>query len=129
MDSNPYEAPAVEAEPDPAKLAEACRSLLERRHVRSQVLWLLWRALKKTALPKMLVIVLLVSGAWYASQNFEFIWPMACLLSFAAGTYIRDVRWYFALARQWHTTSQLLDWDRIESIAAGSIDPDARSPH
>lgn len=39
---------------------------------------------------------------------------------FFAGTKIRDVRWWMALAREWPTTRELLDWQKIEAIANGS---------
>lgn len=39
---------------------------------------------------------------------------------FFAGTKIRDVRWWVALSREWPTTSELLDWPKIEAIANGA---------
>lgn len=41
---------------------------------------------------------------------------------FFAGSKIRDVRWWIALSKQWPTTSELLDWAKIEMIANGGTD-------
>ena len=42
---------------------------------------------------------------------------VACL-GFYIGRTVRDVRWWRALAKEWPSTSELLDWPRIERIAA-----------
>ena len=36
---------------------------------------------------------------------------------FFAGAKIRDIRWWFALSKEWPTTSELLDWPKIEALA------------
>ena len=42
---------------------------------------------------------------------------------FFAGTKIRDIRWWVALSKEWPTTSELLDWAKIETIANRAADP------
>ncbi len=44
---------------------------------------------------------------------------MAC---FFIGAKIRDVRWWFALSKEWPTTSKLIDWDKVEAIANGDAE-------
>ena len=41
---------------------------------------------------------------------------------FFAGTKIRDIRWWVALSKEWPTTSEFLDWEKIEAIASGAVD-------
>lgn len=41
---------------------------------------------------------------------------------FFAGAKIRDIRWWFALSKEWPTTSELLDWPKIEGLLAGNPD-------
>ena len=55
---------------------------------------------------------------WYLVSQLLAV-AMAC---FFAGTKIRDVRWWFALSKQWPTTSELLDWAKIEALASGASD-------
>ena len=42
---------------------------------------------------------------------------------FFAGAKIRDVRWFVTFSREWPTTAELLDWDKIEEIAIRPADP------
>ena len=42
---------------------------------------------------------------------------------FFAGIKFRDIRWWIALAKEWPTTTELLDWPKIETIANRSADP------
>ena len=39
---------------------------------------------------------------------------------FFVGTKVRDVRWWVASSREWPTTSELLNWPKIETIAGKS---------
>ena len=34
-----------------------------------------------------------------------------------AGRFVRDIQWYRALSREWESTKELLDWEKIERIA------------
>ena len=40
-------------------------------------------------------------------------------MSFIVGAKVRDVRWWFALAKLWPDTETFLDWDKIIAIANG----------
>lgn len=39
------------------------------------------------------------------------------LAGFFVGTKLRDVRWWNALAKEWPTTMEFLDWPKIEAAA------------
>ena len=36
-----------------------------------------------------------------------------------AGRFLRDIQWYRRLSHEWVSTRELLDWEKIESIAEG----------
>ena len=40
------------------------------------------------------------------------------LASFWAGRVVRDIQWYRTLAFEWDSTKELLDWEKIERLAA-----------
>jgi hypothetical protein len=39
---------------------------------------------------------------------------------FWAGRLSRDIQWYRRLVAEWNTTRELLDWEKIESLASGA---------
>ena len=41
----------------------------------------------------------------------------ACFGCFVLGTKVRDIRWWFALAKLWPDTSYFLDWKKVEESA------------
>ena len=41
---------------------------------------------------------------------------------FFAGSKIRDVRWWVALAREWPVTVELIDWQKVEHFAGSEGD-------
>lgn len=52
-------------------------------------------------------------------------WIVSYCLAVAMGTlwvgrFSRDIQWYRALSREWDSTKELLDWEKIERIANSS---------
>jgi hypothetical protein len=37
---------------------------------------------------------------------------------FWAGRLMRDIQWYRALAREWETTQEFIDWNKVDTLAA-----------
>ncbi len=54
-----------------------------------------------------------VIGNYYVAVAVATLW---------AGRFMRDIQWYRTLSREWESTKELLDWDKIERFAQ-SDDP------
>jgi hypothetical protein len=42
----------------------------------------------------------------------------ACAASIWAGRLLTDLQWYYRLSGEWETTAELIDWPKVERIAA-----------
>lgn len=45
---------------------------------------------------------------------------VVCVATLWAGRFTRDLQWYHQLSREWPTTVELLDWEKIERLAASA---------
>ncbi len=113
MDSNPYRSPRVPMMDQPrSRLQKKARLILARRDDTSGI----WFYFKLSWKQQVFFVLLCVLGPVY-------IWwlglpTMAIALAcFAVGAELRDIRWWWALAREWPDTQQLLDWEKITAIA------------
>ncbi len=108
---NPYETPRSQ-HPD-GDLAGKARRLLERR---DQPITLV-RYLSENWRRHLVVAIafgLLIAAAWQTGNN-----GLAVMIaSFWTGRFVRDVQWFRTLAREWPSTKELLDWKKIEHLAA-----------
>ncbi len=113
MSTNPYQSPraAITGQAD-LRLQKKARLILARRDVASGI----WFYFKHSWKQQVFFVLLCVLGPVY-------IWwlglpTMAIALAcFAVGAKLRDIRWWWALAREWPDTQQLLDWEKITAIA------------
>ena len=65
-----------------------------------------------------LLFFVLTAAAWYSTgpilaAGFFGVW---------LGRLTRDFQWYVRLANEWETTTELIDWPRVEALAANSQD-------
>jgi hypothetical protein len=62
------------------------------------------------------VFWLLILAAWWSGQQ------AAALLigGFWAGRLMRDIQWYQRLVTEWDATRELVDWQKVELLAAGT---------
>jgi hypothetical protein len=108
---NPYDPPR-DATPD-AHLARKARRLLEQRHEPITLLGFIsgqWRR-------HVLFTVgygILMAIAWQIGN----VYLAIGLASFWAGRVVRDIQWYRTLVLEWRSTKELLDWEKIERLAA-----------
>jgi hypothetical protein len=134
MKPNPYSASDISDEPNPYSAADVsderatdvlcklARLLLERRAERSGVWWYVKVSWRRQLLSlvgfAVLIVVCLRSGAeWWAIG----------VAAFWVGQKLRDLQWWRALVRQWPETECLLDWSKIERLAARGADAGAGS--
>ena len=47
-------------------------------------------------------------GNYYLAVAIAMLW---------AGRFSRDIQWYRALSREWDSTKELIDWEKVERIA------------
>lgn len=95
------------------ELKTTCRELLARRNdVRGPSYYF-----RQTWRRHLLFVIayLSVSGILWM---LDFRIVSGVFAGFLIGRIIRDIRWWQALARQWPTNCELLDWPKIERIAA-----------
>lgn len=109
--SNPYEPPRV---PFSGKnhLVNKARRLLERRDEPITLLRFLgdqWRLRVLVAI----AFAILCAVAWRIGN----LYLVVGLASFWAGRTARDLQWFRTLAREWDSTKELLDWEKIKSLA------------
>lgn len=64
---------------------------------------------------KLLYLVLIVACFVFADK-----WIGIAFTCFVLGAILRDIRWWFALAKQWPNSIELLDWQKIEKLAGQS---------
>lgn len=57
---------------------------------------------------------LLCTFAWLVGNTYLVIG----LSAFWISRFVRDIQWYRMLAREWESTKELLDWEKIERLAA-----------
>ena len=63
-----------------------------------------------------IIFFLLTAAAWYSTSPIL----AAGLLGVWLGRLTRDFQWYVRLANEWETTTELIDWPRVEAIAANA---------
>lgn len=54
---------------------------------------------------------------FYISCSIESYYLAVAIAAVWAGRLVRDIQWYWMLSREWDSTKELLDWDKIERIA------------
>ncbi len=111
---NPYDPPRDSAvNPANSHLAGKARRLLERRDEPLTLFHFLssqWRR-------RVLITVafgILCAIAWQIGN----VHLAIGLASFWAGRFLRDIQWYRTLVFEWASTKELLDWEKIERLAA-----------
>ncbi len=108
---NPYDPPRTTTAV--THLAGKARRLLQRRHEPITLLRFLsgqWRR-------HVLITVgfgILFAIAWQIGN----VYLAVGLASFWAGRIVRDIQWYRTLVFEWESTKELLDWEKIEQLAA-----------
>jgi hypothetical protein len=129
MKPNPYSASDISDEPNPdwvvadaderatEALCQLARVLIARRTEPWGVWWYVkvsWRRQLASLIgTAVLIVFCLASGMdWWAMG-------LAC---FWVGQKLRDLQWWRALVRQWPETVRLLDWSKIERLAARGAD-------
>ncbi len=98
-----------------SEVTQLAKRLLSRREAPGGLLFYVsqdWRR----QLPFWAVYVALPVILWRLDLSTAAV-ALAC---FFTGAKIRDIRWWVAGARQWPTTSELLDWEKIEALAQAS---------
>ncbi len=95
----------------PALQAKA-ESILRRRHEKGVAYY--YRTQWQRQLIFASLYALLIAAAWYL------VGPLlaAGIFGFWMGKFIRDLQWYSRLASEWETTVDLIDWPRVELLAA-----------
>ncbi|WP_254507129.1 hypothetical protein [Anatilimnocola floriformis] len=94
-------------------LSAKARALLERRNITPGIAYY-WRTQWRRQL-LFVVIYLAMVSVLYAAH-----WHLAAtlMLGFVIGRTVRDIRWYQTLAREWPSNEEMLDWQKIERLAA-----------
>ena len=108
---NPYDPP--QATPPDTHLAGKARRLLERRNEPLSLLRYLssqWR--------RHVLITVCYAVLYAISWQIGNVYLTIGLASFWAGRVVRDIQWYRTLAFEWDSTKELLDWEKIERLAA-----------
>ena len=108
---NPYDPPHSVA--DDTYLAGKARRLLHRRHEPCTLFRLMgsqWR--------RHLVISVCFGLLTVAAWQMHNVHLAIGLAAFWAGRLLRDIQWYGTMAREWESTRELLDWEKIERLAA-----------
>lgn len=94
------------------KFAAKARMLLARRENPGSP-WFYLRADWRRQLIFLVLYVALI-GVLFRLDLASPAWLFA---GFVVGTKLRDVRWWNALAKEWPTTMEFLDWPKIEAAA------------
>ncbi|WP_404309307.1 hypothetical protein [Neorhodopirellula lusitana] len=94
------------------QLQTKCRQLLAGRDTPTTPLFYLvhdWRR----------QLVFAIAYVAVAAALWSINWRLASVAFFAffVGRIVRDIRWWRALAKEWPTTAELIDWPRVEAIA------------
>jgi len=108
---NPYDPPR-DPRPD-THLAGKARRLLERRDAPLTLFHFLSGQWQR----HVLITVgfgILCAIAWQIGN----VYLAIGLASFWAGRIVRDLQWYRTVVFEWESTKELLDWEKIERLAA-----------
>lgn len=108
---NPYDPPLTPTED--THLAKKARRLLRHRDEPITLLRYLGSQGQRHALVAV-AFALLCAAAWQIGNLYLAIG----LASFWAGRILRDLQWYRTLVFEWASTKELLDWEKIERLAA-----------
>lgn len=96
-------------------MKDKARLLLSRRHAAVGVGFYLRQNAARHLLFSA-IFWLLIPLVWMAGQHsVSFV-----IAGFWAGRLMRDFQWYRRLAAEWDTTSELLDWQKIETLATAN---------
>ncbi len=123
---NPYDPPqspptSVVSAFEDARLREKARALLHRRNSPAGGVYS-WRALTgRKYLAFTVAYLLVIGGLW----NLGSYLAAAAFAGFLAGRTLRDLRWIATIAREWETTKELIDWEKVQSLAGG--EPESRT--
>jgi len=93
-------------------VATKAKQLLSRRNSPNGVWYYLRRDLRRQA-PFLMAYVAIPIALWSLDAKSIAI----AAAGFFAGSKIRDIRWWASLSREWPTTTELLDWPKIEALA------------
>ncbi|MCA9150822.1 MAG: hypothetical protein KDA92_16035 [Planctomycetales bacterium] len=122
-DTNPYSTPnSLPPLASRVEIITVARRLMERRETAPGIgfyLRQIWR--------RQLVFLVAYAAMAYLLWSLGMQLLTGAYICFILGAKLRDLRWYWTLSRQWPTTSELLDWPKIEAIAAGQLDAEARA--
>ena len=102
------------------KLQTKCKQLLARRHAPATPWFYVmhdWRRQLSFAIAYLVVAGALWSIGWQLAS--------VAFLAFFIGRIVRDIRWWRALSKEWPMTAELIDWQRVESIANGTSTEDS----
>lgn len=101
----------------PAELQQKCKQLLARRDSPATPWYYVIRDWRRQLL-FCIAYFGVAAGLWLLDCRLLSV----AFLAFYVGRTVRDLRWWKALAREWPSTKELLDWPRIESLAANDIE-------
>lgn len=93
------------------------KQLLARRSVPNSA-WFYVRRDWRRQVAFLAAYVAIPIALWYLNTTMIAI----AAAGFFVGTKVRDVRRWVALSREWPTTSEMLDWPKIEALAGNPAD-------
>ena len=126
MASNPYESPNQESVNaggsrqhltlPQTDIAAKAKQLLVRRDAPNSPWFYIRRDWHRQSLFLVAYIAIPIA-LWFI--NFTMLAVAAAC--FFAGTKCRDVRWWVALSKEWPTTAEFVDWQKVEDLAGNGV--------
>ena len=89
------------------------KQLLQRR----ESPWTVFDYLRRSLVLKLAIsVVIAFLAAWLYQRGG--VLAAGLIAGFWMGQVVRDLRWYAALSREWASTADFIDWQRVEEVSA-----------
>lgn len=93
-------------------LQQTAIALLKRRESPASP-WYYLQANWKSWLGYKLLYLAIIAACFTLAEK----WIAISFACYILGAVLRDIRWWFTLAKQWPNSVELLDWQKIEKLA------------